>query len=129
MNEQMPTPTCLSCQRHSVAIALLQEQNDALTLQNELLEARIKALEAKLGTNSTNSHRPASTDPPSKPNKAQKKRAKRKSRKAKARKQGAQPGHKHHKRTLVPTADLTQCHVHRPHQCRACLAPLQGLDP
>lgn len=117
----MSTPTCLSCQRQAAVIENQQTHIDRL-------EARIKALEAKLNINSTNSHRPPSTDPPSKPSKAQEKRAKRRARKTKARKQGAQPGHKYHKRTLVPIEDLKECHVHRPHHCKGCSAPLSGHD-
>lgn len=122
MNDPMPAPTCLSCQRQAAAINALQDENADL-------KARVKALEQKLSTNSTNSHRPPSTDPPNKPTSTDKNRRKRRTRKAKPRKQGAQPGHKLHKRALVPAEHLAQCHLHMPDVCKDCSAPLTGLDP
>lgn len=129
MNETMPAPTCLSCQRQAAVIAGLQQDLQRALELNTLHEARIKALEQKLGTNSTNSNRPPSTDPLNKPTSTDKNRKKRHARQAKGRKQGAQPGHKPHKRTLVPDSDLAQCHVHKPLACKDCSAPLTGDDP
>jgi transposase len=81
------------------------------------LEAEVARLKAKLAENSSNSHKPPSSDPPE---------AERLQKEPSGRKPGGQPGHpKHERRFLAP--DRTE--VHRPKQCSNCHGPLCGDDP
>ena len=82
------------------------------------LEAEVTRLKAKLAENSSNSHKPPSSDPPE----AERPQKKEPS----GRNPGGQPGHpKHERRFLAP--DRTE--VHRPKQCSNCHGPLRGDDP
>lgn len=74
------------------------------------LEARVAELEARLGENSTNSHKPPSSDPP----------GTRPEKQATGRRRGAQPGHKPHKRVLLPPEKVTRRTNVRPTSCRCC---------
>ena len=78
------------------------------TLQDELtqLRARVEALEARLTQNSTTSHRPPSSDLPSK--KPRQRPA------TTSRKAGGKPGHPGHRQALVPP---TTVHELRPERC------------
>ncbi len=87
-------------------------------LQQQLAEAR-----AKLGTNSSNSSLPPSSDrfhvkrrPPTPPDQPRKKR-------------GAQAGHPQHQRPLVPPDQVRQTIPCLPPTCRRCGKPLTGTDP
>jgi transposase len=82
------------------------------------LERRVRELEERLGQNSTNSHKPPSSDGP-----AVKRRP---PRPTGQRPKGGQPGHPRHTRPLLPP-DHTE-HL-RPAQCRRCGHALQGDDP
>ena len=91
---------------------------EALASQVAGLTARVAELEAKLGQNSSNSHRPPSTDgPPVKPAPPKTPGGK---------KRGGQSGHPKHERVLLP-ADET--HDRKPGRCRGCCAELAGDDP
>jgi transposase len=82
-------------------------QRDA---ENALLRARVADLEAQLGQNSTNSHKPPSSDPPdTRPPKP-----------PTGRKRGGQPGHKAHERVLLPPEQVTRTTVARPKTCTCC---------
>lgn len=75
-----------------------------------LLKARVAELETLLGQNSTNSHKPPSTDPPgTRPNKP-----------ATGRRPGGQPGHKGHKRVMLPPEKVTRRTVILPSICAGC---------
>jgi len=80
------------------------------------LEARVRELEEQLGQNSTNSHKPPSSDPP----------GTRPAKETTGRRRGGQPGHKHHKREMLPATRRTDV---RPRRCRCCgsrrLAPVR----
>ena len=82
------------------------------------LEARIAELEARLAQNSSNSHRPPSSDGPHvKPAPPRKPSGKRR---------GGQAGHPRHDRVLLPP---DQTHDRKPTRCRRCCATLAGDDP
>ena len=82
----------------------------SLRAENAALRARVAELEAKLGQNSTNSHMPPSSDPPgTRPPKP-----------PTGRKRGAQPGHKPHKRVLLPSEQVTRTTVVKPKTCKCC---------
>jgi transposase len=82
------------------------------------LEARLAALEARLGQNSTNSSKPPSSDPPhTKPAPP---------RTPTGRRKGGQPGHPRHTRPDLPPDAVVEL---RPAACDRCHAPLAGDDP
>jgi transposase len=81
------------------------------------LEAEVAALKAKLAENSSNSHKPPSSDPPASP---------RPQTEPSGRSPGGQPGHpKHERRFLLPDRTVTL----RPEWCSKCHGPLHGDDP
>jgi transposase len=87
-------------------------------LQQQLADAR-----AKLGTNSTNSSLPPSSDrfhskrrPPPAADQPRKER-------------GGQPGHPRHQRLLVPPDQVRETIPCKPTTCRRCGKPLTGNDP
>lgn len=88
---------------------LAQQLQDALA-ENKVLKTKIRELEEKLNTNSSNSSKPPSQDP------FRSKRPK----KPTGRHQGAQKGHPGHSRTLVPIEQVqTQLDL-RPLICPSC---------
>jgi transposase len=94
-----------------------QQQQQIQQLQQHLADAR-----AKLGTNSTNSSLPPSSDrfhrkrrPPPTADQPRKKR-------------GGQPGHPQHQRLLVPPEQVHQTIPCKPLTCRRCGQPLTGND-
>jgi transposase len=84
----------------------------------EQLLARIAALEAQLGQNSTNSSKPPSSDPPHVKPAPPKPPS--------GRKRGGQPGHPHHPRQILPPDRVFD---HKPSHCRKCQHRLTGNDP
>ena len=84
------------------------------------LTARVAALEAKLGKDSSNSSKPPSAShphdkpPPSKPKSD--------------RKRGGQPGHDKHERTLIPSEQCNEVVPCVPTECRRCGKELNGVD-
>lgn len=81
-------------------------------------EARIAALEARLGQDSSNSSRPPSSDGP---------RVKRGvPRVPSGRRRGGQQGHPKHERVILPPDEV---HDHKPSRCGRCDSPLAGDDP
>ena len=83
---------------------------------------RVQTLEAQLAQNSSNSSRPPSSNPPG-VIPAAKPRAK------SGRHRGGQPGHKKHRRVLLPPERVTATTSLRPTGCRRCAKPLTGSDP
>ena len=80
-------------------------------------EARVKHLEQRLGTNSTNSSLPPSRDPIG---------VKRPPPQAKSgKKRGGQPGHRKHSRAILPPTSVVAC---RPSHCGGCGSGLSGTD-
>lgn len=100
-----------------VAFETRVRQLEALVPQVERLQARIRELEAQLQSNSTNSSRPPSSDPPgiARP-------PKRKS----GRKRGGQKGHPGHQRALLPLERIDEVMEHRPAACQRCGHSLVG---
>lgn len=92
------------------AVAARDAEIASLRAENAQLRARISELEAKLGQNSTNSHKPPSSDPP----------GTRPPPPSTGRKRGAQPGHKPHKRVLLPPEQVTRTTVVKPKTCKCC---------
>jgi transposase len=89
-------------------------QRDASIVQRDAeiaaLKARVAELETQLGQNSTNSHKPPSTDPP----------GMRTGKRPTGRKRGGQPGHKANKRVLLPAEKVTRRTVMVPSRCKGC---------
>ncbi len=79
--------------------------------------AEIAELKRRLGENSSNSNKPPSTDPPSA-------RAERPAPPPSGKRRGGQPGHKGHRRELLPAAQVTDQVDCFPPTCRACTALL-----
>ena len=99
----------------------LGQENARLRRKIIRLEARIDDLEARLRQNSGNSSKSPSSDPPSMPAAPPKSGS--------GRKPGGQPGHKGHKRELVPPERVNKTIPVKPEQCRGCKAKLSGEDP
>ena len=87
------------------------------------LKAQVAELLEKLNQNSSNSHKPPSSDPP----------GNRKQRRAEAkqkRKRGGQKGHKGTSRKLVPPDQVDKFVEHFPDECESCWKPLPEVhDP
>jgi transposase len=94
-------------------IERLQERNARLQEQNERLQARVAELEARLGQNSSNSNRPPSSDSPDD-------RKQRPKPSGSGRPRGGQPGHKGHRRELVPPEQVTRQEDVFPDNCGHC---------
>ena len=107
------TPECPNCRRLEARIAELE----AIVLK---LTARIEALEAenaRLRRNSSNSHKPPSSDivrpkPPAPP-------------RGKKRRIGGQPGHRRHERAPFPPDQIDQTREYALKQCPDCGGPLE----
>jgi len=89
--------------------ALIKRLDEALA-KIQQLESKVKDLEDKLNTNSSNSSKPPSQDPF---------RPIRKTKKTGC-KQGAQPGHRGHRRQLYPTEQVQIVHDLKPDECPNC---------
>src|SRR5512142_1171927 len=100
---------------------LSPEAQAAVAALVQSFERRIAELEERLNTNSTNSSKPPSSDPPS---------VKRRTpAPASGKRRGGQPGHRHHPRALVPPEQVRQVIECRPQECRRCGHELHGEDP
>ena len=88
----------------------LRIQNESLVLQLKEALLRIKELEDKLNTNSTNSSIPPSQDP----------FRKRTQKAPSGRRQGAQKGHSGHRRELLPIEQVQKEHNLKPDVCPNC---------
>jgi len=84
------------------------------------LEQRIADLEERLNTNSTNSSKPPSTDPPSV--------KRRPPVTPSGKRRGGQPGHDRHTRSLVPSEQVHEAFDCKPAHCRRCGHGLAGED-
>lgn len=91
-----------------------------LKAQVAALIARVRELEAQLNQNSTNSSKPPSSDPPG---------AARVPKVPTGRKPGGQPGHKPHKRDMVPPERVDErIDLPAPKKCSHCERALAGRD-
>lgn len=100
-------------------VATLNVQKLTLDERVSALEQQIELLNERLNTNSRNSSKPPSSDPPG--------LAPRK-RKSKGRKRGGQAGHKGHSRKLFPVERCDKVVDHVPGGCGNCGASLTGSD-
>jgi len=98
-------------------IAELEALVASLLARLARLEAENAELRARLGLTSQNSSKPPSSDPPSAP---------RQGKEPTGRKRGGQPGHKLHKRELLPPTRVVPV---LPSRCERCERPLRGRDP
>ncbi len=103
MTDLTPTPGCQTC-------ILLMKQVAELLERLKAAEVKIADLEQQLKQNSSNSHRPPSSDPPWKPKPAQEKPT--------GRKPGGQPGHEGKTRGNYPPELVGEIRDHRPAACR-----------
>jgi transposase len=121
MTSESPLPDHLwnnaSPELQAAILALVQIHQE----QVAALESRINDLEARLNLNSTNSHKPPSSDfigakrkPPAPPS---------------GKKRGGQPKHRRAKRVLVPPEKVRQTITCKPTNCRKCGQGLLGDDP
>ena len=88
------------------------------------LEERVAELAEKLNQNSSNSHKPPSSDPPA--NRGQRRGKNKKTR----RKRGGQKGHKGKRRELLPPEQVDDFVHHFPSKCESCWKALPEIrDP
>jgi transposase len=80
------------------------------------LESRVAGLEARLGTNASNSSTPPSANPLGAPKPVVKKKSKRRP--------GGQPGHQPHLKQLLPPERVQETFAFVPKLCRKCQASL-----
>jgi len=78
-----------------------------------------RELKARLAKNSTNSSKPPSSDPPG---------VERPKAPSSGRKPGGQPGHKGHRRELIPVEEVDERHDVKPACCNGCHGALRGED-
>jgi transposase len=117
MDAPAPLPPDVWAALPPAVVALLKWQAEQIAR----LTARVAALEAQLGKDSTNSSKPPSTTHPhAKPPRARSKSW---------RSPGGQPGHAKHERDLVPTEQCQAMVPCLPTACRRCGRPLTGTDP
>ncbi len=93
----------------------------ALAAAFDRIERRVAELEQRIGSNSTNSSRPPSTDPPSP--------RRRPPAPASAKGRGGQPRHHRHVRPLAPAEAVRQVIQCKPPRGRWCGDALAGDDP
>jgi transposase len=105
----MATVTCPGCLERDAEIADLKRRVAEL-------EALVRDLTARLGTNATNSGTPPSANPPGAPKPVAKTPT--------GRKPGGQPGHPAHLRRRLSPERLDQVVTFVPEQCDRCRAPL-----
>jgi transposase len=114
MPADLPPPRTL--EEALTVLAAVCAELTALRAENARLQARVQALEARLGQNSTNSSRPPSSDPPATPPRPPAPPT--------GRRRGGQPGHPPHQRALLPPEAVDQIIGHWPPHCRGCRVPL-----
>ena len=117
MDAPAPLPPDVLAALPPAVVALIKWQ----AMQIARLTAKVAALEAKLGKDSSNSSLPPSAahphgKPPSTKPKSQLKR-------------GGQPGHHKHERALIPTEQCQGIVPCVPTECRRCGKELTGADP
>jgi transposase len=105
----MATVTCPGCRERDIRIATLERRVAEL-------EATVRDLTARLGTNATNSGTPPSANPPGAPKPVTKK--------ATGKKSGGQPGHDAHLKRRLPPERLHEVIAFVPKHCDRCRKPL-----
>src|SRR5262249_33793961 len=105
----MATPDCPGSQERDARIAALERQVADL-------QALVRDLQARLGTNATNSGTPPSANPPGAPKPVTKPRT--------GKAPGGQPGHPARLKRRLPPERLQRVIPFVPHHCRRCQEPL-----
>src|ERR1700680_485295 len=105
----MEAPECAGCRTRDARLADQEVRIAAL-------EERLRQLEAKLGTNSSNSSLPPSANPPGADKPVTKKKSKRKP--------GGQPGHPPRLKQLLPPERVSETIPFVPENCAKCQAEL-----
>src|SRR5262245_3944290 len=105
----MATVTCPGCQERDAALAALQGRVAEL-------EATVRDLTTRLGTNATNSGTPPSANPLGAPSPVVRKKSRRRP--------GGQPGHPPRLKHLLPPERVQHTFQFVPRQCRRCQARL-----
>src|SRR5271155_5630277 len=101
----MEVPACPGCRERDARIAALERRVAEL-------EALVRDLTARLGTNASNSSVPPSANPLGAPKPVKKKKSKRK--------RGGQPGHPPHLKQLLPPERVTRIESIFPEVCSSC---------
>jgi transposase len=112
---------CPGCAAQAARNATLQQEITRLQAEVAQLRAQLQTLQAQLSQTSANSHKPPSSDPPT--------RARVKVRELSICPRGGQPGHRGTTRALLPVAEVDELHVCQPTHCTGCGSPLAGRDP
>src|SRR5271169_3687628 len=107
----MGAPLCPGCRERDARIAALEQRVAEL-------EALVRDLMARLGTNSANSSVPPSANPLGAPKPVVKKKSRRKP--------GGQPGHPPHLKQLLPPERVDKTHIFVPQHCEHCQAALSA---
>ena len=111
---------CPRCAVQAARNAALRQQITRLQAEVAQLQAQLKTLQSQLAQTSANSHKPPSSDPPS--------RARVRVRELSTRQRGGQRGHLGITRSLRPVAAVDDMHVCQPTHCAACGSSLTGSD-
>src|SRR4051812_20644876 len=112
---------CPGCAAQTARNAALGQALARLQAEVTRLQAEVQTLQAQLSQTSANSHKPPSSDPPT--------RARVRVRELSTRQRGGQPGHRGTTRTLLPVKEVDELHVCQPTHCTGCGSPLTGGDP
>src|SRR5262245_26006497 len=112
---------CPRCAAQAACNAVLRQQVVRLQAEVSQLQAQLKMLQTQLHRTSANSHKPPSSDPPT--------RTRVQVRELSTRRRGGQPGHRGTTRTLLPVTEIDELHVCQPTHCGGCGSPLTGSDP
>lgn len=106
----------------------LKAENKRLCDENQLLRQRVQHLESRLSQNSSNSHRPPSTDDTFEDPENHQGSDGVVFDFGSSAKQGAQPGHKSHPRDLLAEDEVDEAVEVKPARCDRCDQPLLGDD-
>src|SRR5262249_6718053 len=112
---------CAGCAAQAARNATLQQEITELQAEVARLHAQLQTLQAQLAQTSANSHKPPSSDPPT--------RARVRVRELSTRRRGGQPGHQGTTPQLRSVAEVDELHVCQPTHCRDCGSPLTGRNP
>src|SRR5262245_3869421 len=112
MRANQASRKCSRCTAQATCNAALRRQITLLRAEVAQLRAQLHSLQAQLSQTSANSHKPPSSDPPT--------RVRVKVRELSTRPRGGQPGHPGTTRALRPAAAVDELHVCQPTHCAGC---------
>ena len=102
----------------------LEAENLQLRAENQKLRKLVSQLQERLGQNSSNSHRPPSSDGPQ----VQRGTKKQEPQERKKRRQGGQKGRRGQHRELRPVEEASEIIKHKAEACSCCGEVLEGED-